>query len=98
MHGVDDALVAGAPAEVPGQTLADLLVAGFRVVTQQSGDGRHETRCPRLGGAAVVLAEVAPPRLLQAVPLTNHGGESLGDVPYDLLWQLDGEWAEGGVM
>jgi hypothetical protein len=57
VHGVDDALVAGAPAEVSGQALADLLVAGFRVVTQQSGDGRHETRCTETTLEAVAFSQ-----------------------------------------
>ena len=41
---------------------------------------------PRLGGAAVVLAEVAPPRLLQSVPCTDHRGEGIGDVQDDVFW------------
>ena len=57
VHRVDDALVAGAPAEVAGQALADLLVGGLRVVAQQRRDRHDETRCAEAALQAVALAK-----------------------------------------
>src|SRR5579884_1837321 len=45
LHGVDDALVPGAPAEVAGQPFAYLVISGVRVIAQQCSDRRDETRC-----------------------------------------------------
>src|ERR1700761_4544160 len=57
VHRVDDALITGAPAEVAGESLADLLIGGFRVVAQKRGDRRDETRCAEAALQPVALAQ-----------------------------------------
>src|SRR3954468_831253 len=51
--GVDDPLVAGAAAQVPGECLADLLVGGFGVLRQERGHRDDES-----GGAETALQPV----------------------------------------
>src|SRR4051794_9282035 len=67
LHGADDALVTGAPAQVAGQAGADLLVARVRVRLEERRGGHDEP-----GGTETTLEAVALPE----GPL--HRGQGLG--------------------
>src|SRR4051795_4363187 len=58
---VDDALVAGAPADVAGQCFADLLLVGVRMAAEECG-GLHDE--PRRAETALEAVRI-PHRLLQ---------------------------------
>src|SRR5512142_1242888 len=65
LHGLDDVLVAGAPAEVARHPVADLLLARVRVLLQQTVRARDHSRRAEAALQAVILVE----RLLQRVQL-----------------------------
>src|SRR5207248_10203987 len=74
-HGLDDAVVAGAAAEVAREADADLFLRGIRVLREQS---RRRDQHPRSAEPALDAA-VLEERLLQrreaaAVAKTLHGG------------------------
>src|SRR3954468_2155235 len=83
LDGVDDVLVAGAAAEVAGDTLADLALRRRRIVLEHR-HGRHDH--PRRAVAAL-QAVFLPERLLQGMQLTVPGeafdGRDLGAVGLD---------------
>src|SRR5580693_9105725 len=56
-HRLDDVLVAGAPAELAGQHLADLLGGGHRVVVEQPAGGHHHARRAEPALQAVAFGE-----------------------------------------
>src|SRR5207244_3642103 len=63
--GIDDVLIAGAPAEISGDALADLALRRLRVIGQQV-DGRHD----HPGRAVAALETVLfPEALLHRVQL-----------------------------
>src|SRR5580658_2063044 len=68
-HGPHDVLVAGAPADLPGERLTDLLRCRVRVVIKQPPRGHHHA-----GGAEPALQPVtlAEP-LLDRVELSARG-------------------------
>src|SRR4051794_6434924 len=57
LHGFDDVDVAGAPAEVAGDRLADLPFAGIRIACQQGRAGEHHARRAEAALQAVLLPE-----------------------------------------
>src|SRR5690242_4423063 len=57
LHRLDDPLVAGATAEVPGEPFLDLVEAGVRVVLQERLDGDDEARRAEAALQPVRLAE-----------------------------------------
>ncbi len=44
-HGVDDRVVARAPAQVPRDRFAHPIAGGFRIVLEQFGGNEHDPRC-----------------------------------------------------
>src|SRR4051794_38498281 len=81
LNCVDDVLVAGAAAEVPGEAFADLPFRGLRVVLQQR-DGRHDhARRTVTALQAVFFPEALLQRMQVAVrrePLDRRDGGSVG--------------------
>src|SRR5215472_13389943 len=68
-HRLDDVLVAGAPAQVPRQRPADVLLAGARVLGEQRLGGHHHAR----GAEPALETVLGPETLLQRVQLAGAG-------------------------
>ena len=73
-HGPDDVLVAGAPAQLAGDRLPDLVGRRVRVVVEQPAGGQHHARRAEPALQAVALGEALLHRVqLGPVGQTLHG-------------------------
>src|SRR5687768_1265812 len=75
LDGLDDVLVAGAAADVPGDGPADVLLAGVRVVLQERRRRQHHARRAEPALQAVLLLEAFLDGVQLARPAQAlHGG------------------------